>query len=290
LWFSVNNINPKINIDRLLGLTFWGHVFIIFISVVPAVGQLMPKYTPGRVSGLIGYEIAAYFVMVHLISTWEVGKTVWKHASLLKLLASLIVVLISGRFGLIFVVVGFAYVFFKSERLVLNGFIIVVAVLVLMKLNPDRFRFIESTVASIMIYIKYGVEDGFNAIDKGLSEGYYSASPITWINEIEFVLDRGGGLWMPSEEEISIDSGPFYAVGNLGFPLVILAYSYWLSFFRRPSLRVKLLIVLTLMLDLKLRVMFSPAIMYWLFIHIKLLGCVGDNYTVSPLKGVANRG
>jgi hypothetical protein len=223
-----------------------------------------------RVGGLIGYDFVAFFIAVYLICKIESGRLVPGLLLLIHAAVAAFVILNSGRFGFIILTIFLLYFLnkFYSFRIIL---IILAAALGVYIFNAERVNLIFSTLYGLFDFLIFDNDVVLNSIDVGEGSGFYSLSPLAWINEFNLIFDESTKILFPSSTHLLVDSGPAYMLLNAGLLLTFIFYFIFYLFLRSAGVSSLFLMLIIFVCDLKLRMAFSLFPMFWIYINLAYL-------------------
>jgi hypothetical protein len=225
--------------------------------------------TTGRISGLVGFDYMAFFFGIYLISDYLCSNRKVSISFILKLLLSTLFVILSGRFGIIIIIFILLYIYFDSIS-IKKTFLFLLIILFALLLLREQVQFIYQSMGGFWSYLL----DNSNTDLKEFSdqnsndEGFYSASPITWLNMFLRPFLNIINFILPSSESITVDPGPSYMVLNLGLILTVIIYHYFSLFFKINKTVIWPFLIIYLLTDIKYHGILVPSCMFWLFLNL----------------------
>ena len=280
----VNRAFETINIEFLTNRLFNLHSLIILLSFFsPGLNKILSSSDEGtsRIAGLVGYDYMAFFYCTYLFAEYRCLKHKINNQFIFKVLLSCFFILISGRFGIVILIYFLSYVFLRKLSL-LKIFLIFLLSVGLTFLFTDRMSYLISSYRGFISYLIDGnTDDLFELSSQGSDVGYYSASPITWLNSFIKPFTNVNSYWFPNKIKFTIDPGPTYLIMNIGFILTFLVYYYFTEFFKVGTRIFWPLFIVFILSDLKFRGLFVPACMFWLYLNIQKIHAYEKNYNKS---------
>jgi hypothetical protein len=134
-------------------------------------------------------------------------------------------------------------------------------------LNIERINLFLETFNAIIQYVQFDSADGFAEISSSSSSGFYSASPVTFLDELTYAFSDIASKMRPSPLPQFVDSGPAFMVLNTGVLLSSIYYVCFIWMLRAAGVKSVLLIIIALITDFKFRSIFSVFVMFWLVIN-----------------------
>ena len=258
------------NIKNIVDYVFSLHIIVILLTFfIPPLNNLLSIGTKDsiRYAGLIrGYDFVPFVCGTYIICEFRYIKYKFDIFFALKIALSIIVTLLSGRFGL--VVFAFVFMYLLISKFSLSKFFVLLLVISIgIFVFNERFQFAYTTVVNILDYSVNSDEGVFTKIE-GENDGYYAASPITWFNEFNKpFLDPFKYLW-PQKFVTIVDTGIAYIFSNLGFLCGLVLYIYSINFFKVNNKTFYAMFFLFLIVDFKFRSMFVVLPMFWLYLNL----------------------
>lgn len=261
----------RLNIQHLPTILFYIHsIIIIFAYFSPKLNLILSgsDEQTNRVGGLVGYDYMAFFYCTFLFTEFRFLNYKINFTYLFQILLSSFFILISGRFGIIILLYFFSYLFLRKIN-----FVKILSIVLL--ISSFAFLFSEQIsylIASYKGFISYLIDnntaDLHELSNQDTDAGYYSASPITWVNMFIRPFIDISNFFFPSKFEITVDPGPSYLILNIGFFLTFFIYLYFFSFFKVCNKIFWPLLIVYLLSDIKFHGIFVPACMFWVYINI----------------------
>jgi hypothetical protein len=258
------------NIKSIVDFVFIIHVIVILLSFfVPPINKLLSLGTKDsiRYAGLIrGYDFVPFVCGTFIICEFRYIKYKIDFAFGLKLILSLIVTLLSGRFGLVVFAFIFMYILFSKFTLAKLFTLLSIISLGLIVFN-ERLQFTYTTIVNIIDFSVNNDYDVFKQIE-GENDGFYAGSPITWFDEFKKPFAEPFKYLWPQNIVTIIDTGVSYIFSNLGFLCGLGLYVYSLKFFKVNNKIFYTMFILFLIVDFKFRSMFVVLPMFWLYLNL----------------------
>ena len=254
---------------------FFIHGFVTVLTIFsPDLNSILSgvKGTTGRISGLVGFDYMAFFYSTYLITDYFCSNRKISFIFILKLLISTLFVILSGRFGITIVSYIILYIYFDNIS-IKKTFLFFLIIIISIFLLKDQLEFIYGTFKGFWAYLL----DNSNTDLKDFSEqnsnddGYYSASPLTWLFMFLKPFLNISHYILPSIDSVTVDPGPSNMILNLGLILTLLVYHYFTFFFKSNKSIIWPLLFIYLLSDIKFHGIFVPSCMFWLFLNINKL-------------------
>jgi hypothetical protein len=231
----------------------------------------------GRISGLVGFDYMAFFFGTYLISDYLCSNRKISFSFILKLLISTLFVILSGRFGITIIVFILLYIYFDNIS-IKKTFLFFIIILLTIILLMEQLQFIYQSMSGFWSYLLDNTNTDLKDFSNQNSndEGYYSASPLTWLNMFLRPFLNIMNYILPSSESITVDPGPSYMVLNLGLILTFLLYHYFSLFFKINKSVIWPFLIIFLLTDIKYHGILVPSCMFWLFLNMNKIKKYGN--------------
>ncbi len=266
--------NPKwksLNIQFLTNKLFYLHSIIIILAFLsPRLNAILTPYDEetNRVGGLVGYDYMAFFYCTYLFTEYRCLKFKINNVFIFQILLSSFFILISGRFGIIILLYFFGYLFLRKiniTKIFLICFLFICSII----LFSEQISYLMASYKGFLSYlINNNTSDLHDLSSQDTDAGYYSASPITWVNMFIKPFANFSSYFLPSKIELTVDPGPSYLILNIGFFLTILLYKYFSTFFKIGKIIFWPLFIVYILSDIKFHGIFVPACMFWVYLNI----------------------
>ena len=268
--------DKKYLLDKILNYIYYLHVITILLCfILKPLNNLLRtlfSYSEGsefRISGFIqGYEFVSYFVLVYLAYNFIQNNYLIKTNFVIKLFLGSIAIILSGRFGLIPLIIFYLYIAYKSFNFKLIFLITIFALLFIFTLN-NQYDNVKNTINLITDLTFNGID---NIDTKEYSQvkydGQYNLSPITFISELSIPFKNPSNYILPNNYRV-IDSGPSFLFLNFGFILtLILYYLYFYVIHKYSRISIPaILIIIILIVDIKFRSIYTLFTISWLLFN-----------------------
>jgi len=274
LFTAINTQSWRVNSGYVADQIYWINILILVASYIfDPIAFFFSKQNNGieRLGGLLGYDYVGFLVSIYIISKIESKSLSLGWPLFLHLCLATIVVLNSGRFGFLILIVLYLFILhrFTSVKTLL---IFSLLALFSYALNAERVNLIISSFSGIYEYMKYDSLDTLKATAG--NNGFYALSPLSWYSEFSSALAHPEQTFFPSPLHHGVDSGPAYMIVNTGLALTFLYYLLFFLFLRLMQVNNFFMILIILITDLKFKTVFSVFPMFWIYInfaHIKRL-------------------
>lgn len=262
--------SKKKNIKIIVDYVFLLHlVFVVCTFLVPPINNFLSPTGSNsiRYSGLIrGYDFVPFVFGTYIICEFRYINYKIDFIFGLKLFLSLMVTLLSGRFGLIVFSMILLQILFEKFSFA-KFFGLLFFLLIGGVIFYERLQFTYQTISNIL---NYSENNDISVFDSGIGEnaGYYSASPITWYNEFIIPFENPIRFLIPQSIVTVVDSGVSYVFSNLGILLGLILYYYTTFFFKIRGKVFYPMFFLFLMIDIKFRSLLVVLPMFWLYLNL----------------------
>ena len=251
---------------------FYLHAFITALTFFsPKLNAILSGVdgTTGRISGLVGFDYMAFFYGTYLISDYFCCNRKISYSFILKLLISTLFVILSGRFGIIIIFYILLYIYFDNIS-IKKTFLFFLLILISIKLLRDQLQFIYESIGGFWSYLLDNTNTDLKDFSNQNSndEGYYSASPLTWLNMFLRPFSNIMHYILPSSESITVDPGPSFMILNLGLILTFIVYHYFSLFFKINKTIIWPFLIIYFLTDIKYHGILVPSCMFWLFLNM----------------------
>jgi hypothetical protein len=251
---------------------FYFHAFIIALTFFfPELNAILSGVdgTTGRISGLVGFDYMALFFGTYLISDYLCSDRKISFSFILKLLISTLFVILSGRFGITIIVFILLYIYFDNIT-IKKTFLFFLLIIISIILLRDQLQFIYESFIGFWSYLLDNTNTDLKDFSNQNSndDGYYSASPLTWLNMFLRPFLNIMHYIFPSSESITVDPGPSYMILNLGLILTFIVYHYFSLFFKINKTIIWPFFIIYLLTDTKYHGILVPSSMFWLFLNM----------------------
>lgn len=258
------------NIKSIVDFVFILHVIVILLSFfIPPLNKMLSLGTKEsiRYAGLIrGYDFVPFVCGTYIICEFRYIKYKIDFVFGLKLALSLIVTLLSGRFGLVVFSFIFMYILFSKFTLAKFFSLFLIISLGLIVFN-ERLQFTYTTIINILDFSVNNDIEVFTQLD-GENVGFYAGSPITWFDEFKKPFAEPFKYLWPQNIVTVVDTGVSYIFSNLGFLCGLGLYIYSLNFFKVNNKIFYTMFFLFLIIDIKFRSVFVVLPMFWLYLNL----------------------
>ena len=266
-----NSKSNVLNFHLLPNRLFWIHSIIIFIAFLsPRVNTLLTSSEgeTNRIGGLVGYDYMAFFYCTYLFAELRSLRFSTNFYFVLKFILSGFFILISGRFGIIILLYLTVFLFFRKINFI-KIFSIVILSSISIIVFFDQISFIVASYKGFFTYlIDSDTSDLRELSSQDSDAGYYSASPITWVNMFIKPFQNFTSYIFPSRIELTVDPGPSYLILNIGILISIWVYVYFVNFFKVKNKIFWPLFIVYILTDIKFHGIFVPASMFWVYLNI----------------------
>ena len=255
-----------------LYLIFYLHTLIILATILsPSLNQLLvgEKFTSVRFSGLIpGFDFVPLFYSVFVITLLIKNNFSLNFKSIILFLISFAIIILSGRFGLIYILyILFLFLLKKSNLKTLLILIVMSAITFI--LFRERIEFVYYTFNALYNSI---INLDVNAFENlNYSDEYYSSSPLTLIYELTFPFRNISSYLFPSNSFRFLDPGISYYIINLGLIISIFIYMYFFNLFKNFKKKYLYYLVPLILCDIKFQSIFVTMPMFWVMYNINYL-------------------
>lgn len=258
------------DIKTIVDYVFLLHVLVIILAfLVPPINNILSPTGSNsiRYAGLIrGYDFVPFVCGTYIICEFRYINYKIDFVFGLKLCLSLIVTLLSGRFGLVVFAMIFLQILFAKFSfakffgllffLLIGGFIFY-----------ERLQFTFNTISNILDFAENNDITVFKSVE-GENAGYYGASPITWYTEFKKPFEDPVRFLWPQSTVTVVDTGVSYIFSNLGILLGLCLYIYTSVFFKIRNKIYYPMFILFLMIDIKFRSLLVVLPMFWLYLNL----------------------
>lgn len=261
----------KFKFEFLTDRLFYFHSIIIIIAYIfPSINLLLTSFNEqtNRVAGLVGYDYMGFFYCTYLFAEYRCLGGKINTSFIYKVLLSTFFILISGRFGIIILLYFLIYVFFQRINFV-KIFSIFFLFFGMITLFYKQVSYLISSYRALYIYLIYNNTSDLNDLTiQDTDAGYYSASPITWVNMFAKPFIELKSYIFPSRVSYIVDPGPSYLILNIGLLITIFVYVYFSNFFKINNKIYWPLLLVFLFTDIKYHGIFVPSCMFWVYLNM----------------------
>lgn len=266
-----NSRFEKLKFDFLTDRLFYFHSIIIIIAYLfPSINLLLTSFNEqtNRVAGLVGYDYMGFFYCTYLFTEYRCLGGKINRNFIYKILLSTFFILISGRFGIIILMYFFIYIFFQRINFA-KIFSIFLLFFASISLFYQQVSYLISSYKAFYSYLVYNNTSDLNDLTiQDTDAGYYSASPITWVNMFAKPFIELKNYIFPSRASLVVDPGPSYLILNIGLLITIFVYIYFSNFFKIKNKIYWPLLVVFLITDIKYHGIFVPSCMFWVYLNM----------------------
>ena len=269
----------EIHLSSGLEIVFYVHASAIILSFIfPVLHDFLRLYftyeggSPFRFSGFIqGYDFVPFIMTIYLAYEYlNLSKRI-NAKFIFKLSLGIIASLLSGRYGIVPVVILLAYILLDSRYFVTKVGFTVLATFCFIFIFGDVVQNIYQTSLMLVDYAKYGIDYDFSKYwnDTQRDKGQYVLSPITLLQEITLPLYTWKEHLLPTSIEINLDPGPSYMMMNLGFLITVLLYIFFFKFIKNIyGISIPFIVItIFIIIDLKFKSLYVLMPTLWLLLN-----------------------
>ena len=262
---------------KIINSIFFTNIILILAEAALYQFGVVVFSSAGRFGGILGYDFVAFLMGTYLL--YLIGTNIERQAKVF--MASFIAVtvtLLSGRFGvLVLGFVGLALLAIRRPNL--RFYLLSLVLILLIGFGfKDQLVFTFSSI-EVLFTSQGAIPEAYELVDGMNSGGYYTASPITWLNEFLSAFTHWPAVFMPQKSLVLIDSGPAFLTANGGI-FLWLFYCIFSALLLAPKGKLQwALLLVWFLVDLKFRCLLSPFPTIWMLL---LFLSMRKNYHPNP--------
>jgi hypothetical protein len=271
--FKVFGKRNPVFLIKLPTILFYAHsVVILFAFLSPTINSWLSGIDgdTSRIAGFVGYDYTGYFFGIYLLADFKSNRNKINVLFLIKLLASIFFILISGRFGIVILLYVLSYIYLNRITIKKTLLLAILSIITIVILN-DQIKYIIDSSSLLWSYINdetnSDIIEEFNSNNSG-DNAYYAASPITWLTKFMRPFLNYSSYIFPNSSPDVVDPGPAYYILNLGFLLTFYLYVHFVNFFKINNKIFWPFYIIYLLTDLKFHGLFVISCMFWLYLNL----------------------
>lgn len=273
------------SLHSLLKTFFWLNVFFIMLEVSAYQFGLDILGSKGRFGGLLGYDFVPFIMCTFIVYVARNNQNL-KVLDGISIIFAVVATLLSGRFGIPILGITAIYILLQLRDFTVVASVVIFAAFLFIAFE-NQLNFTFATIA-VLIESPQAQDTDFSALASYGGEGYYNASPLTWLHEFFSVFNSYTTIFFPSRQSVIVDSGPAFLVAN-GSIFLMLFYYITTVFLLRPSdQRRGFILCILFITDLKFRCLLSALPTLWLLVIFEVFRRESGRRAIINMKGASN--